>query len=255
MEGSGSSEPADKRGRARDAEATREAILDAGEAVFAEHGFDGARIDSIAEASAYNKSLIFQYFEDKLGLYAAVIRRADDQMRDWQGNAIRSLQAMELPLDTRRFRDMLGDLIGWYFDYLVEHPRILRIFNWELAEGWQTFSRILSERDYEDIDNFAPIFDKLESAHLIRREPSAFVQWTAALFTSHVLLAILPLYRFMLPGEDLESPAALKKMRTFAIDFIIGGLLTGPGTLGQGRPRPQSRERRGERGPRKSKKG
>ena len=56
-----------------DAEGAREAILNAGEEVFAEHGFDGARIDAIAKSSGYNKSLIFQYFGDKLGLYAAVI--------------------------------------------------------------------------------------------------------------------------------------------------------------------------------------
>lgn len=66
--------------RERDAEFARQAILDAGEKVFAEHGFDGARIDAIAAESAYNKSLIFHYFGDKLGLYAEVIKRADKEM-------------------------------------------------------------------------------------------------------------------------------------------------------------------------------
>ena len=45
------SEPEPRRGRAHDAEGAREAILNAAEAVFAEHGFDGARIDVIAKAS------------------------------------------------------------------------------------------------------------------------------------------------------------------------------------------------------------
>ncbi len=40
-----------RRGRAHDAEGAREAILNAAEAVFAEHGFDGARIDAIAAIS------------------------------------------------------------------------------------------------------------------------------------------------------------------------------------------------------------
>ncbi len=242
MDASESKEPGDKRGRARDAEATREAILDAGESVFAQHGFDGARIDSIAEASGYNKSLIFQYFEDKLGLYAAVIRRADDQMRGWQGQAIRTLQDIEVPLQTDKLRDMVQELIGWYFDYLVDHPNVLRIFNWELAEGWQTFSKIVSERDYADIEDFTPIFQKMEAAHLMRSEPSAFLQWTAGLFTSHVLLAVVPLYRVMLPGEDFDSPSAIRKMRDFAVDFIIGGLLIGPGSRNQ----PRSTRRSGD---------
>src|SRR5919108_6177181 len=61
--------------RARNAEAARAVILQAAEDVFSETGFAGARIDEIAEKSGYNKSLIFQYFGDKQGLYRTVIRR------------------------------------------------------------------------------------------------------------------------------------------------------------------------------------
>src|SRR5712692_4538474 len=68
-----------RHGRARDAQRAREVILNAAEAVFAEHGFDGARIDAIAKASGYNPSLLFQYFGDKLGLYTAVLKRADQE--------------------------------------------------------------------------------------------------------------------------------------------------------------------------------
>ncbi|HET9221202.1 MAG TPA: helix-turn-helix domain-containing protein, partial [Roseiflexaceae bacterium] len=77
-------EPASRRGRKRvyDAERTREAILDAAEAVFAEHGFDGVSVDAIAAAAGYNKSLIFQYFGDKLGLYTEVVKRADQAMTE-----------------------------------------------------------------------------------------------------------------------------------------------------------------------------
>src|SRR5579885_3299792 len=67
-----------KRGRERvyDAERTRETILNAAEAVFAEHGFDGTAVDAIAAEAGYNKSLIFQYFSSKLGLYTEVLKRA-----------------------------------------------------------------------------------------------------------------------------------------------------------------------------------
>src|SRR2546426_766171 len=71
----GMSDPELRRGRTHDAEGAREAILTAAEAVFAEHGFDGARIDAIAKSSGYNSSLLFHYFGDKLGLYAEVVKR------------------------------------------------------------------------------------------------------------------------------------------------------------------------------------
>jgi TetR/AcrR family transcriptional regulator len=74
------SERESKPGRSRDAEKTREAILNAAEAVFAEYGFGRARIDAIAQVADYNKSLIGQYFGDKLGLYAEVLKRADREL-------------------------------------------------------------------------------------------------------------------------------------------------------------------------------
>ncbi len=85
------SEPGSRRsgqGRVHDAEGTREAILDAAEEIFAENGFDGARIDAIAAKSGYNKSLIFHYFGDKLGLYAEVLRRADVETRELQARVL-----------------------------------------------------------------------------------------------------------------------------------------------------------------------
>src|SRR5450432_84291 len=99
------SEPGSRRGRAHDAEGTREAILNAAEKVFAEHGFDGARIDAIAEEASYNKSLIFHYYGDKLGLYTAVLQRIDQQGTELQMKVIGPLLTDEdLTSDGEKFR-------------------------------------------------------------------------------------------------------------------------------------------------------
>ena len=219
-------EPGSKpRGRMHDAEGAREAILNAGEEVFAEHGFDGARIDAIAEVSGYNKSLIFQYFDDKLGLYAAVIRRADEETRLVQNRALLELIGTEKAMSFERLQLLLREYVGWYFDYLIERPQIMRIYNWEMAEGWQTFSKILTERDYQDVEVFAPLFEKVQQEGLMRAEPSALFQFTTAIFSCHTFLAIIPMYKTLLPESNLQSPALLAQAREFIIDFIISGLL------------------------------
>ena len=105
--------PGSRRGRTHDAEGTREAILDAAEAVFAEHGFDGARIDAIAALAGYNKSLIFLYYGDKLALYAEVIRRADDQTRSMQDEALNRLMKTGEVADQAQLKELLGRYIGW----------------------------------------------------------------------------------------------------------------------------------------------
>src|SRR5438876_1319725 len=104
----------------RRGETTREAILTAAEVVFAEHGFDGARVDTIAEVSGYNKTLIFRYFGDKLGLYTAVLKRADQEMSDLLARVFAPLLEDEsIASDAHRFRAFLKTTFGVFFDYMV----------------------------------------------------------------------------------------------------------------------------------------
>ena len=234
------SEPGSRRGRAHDAEGARQTILDAAEEVFAEHGFDGARIDMIAQVASYNKSLIFQYFDDKLGLYNAVIRRADDQTRIWQNDALSEFSAIGPSITADQIRELLGKYVGLYFDYLVEHPRVLRIYMWEMAEGWQTFSKIVSQRDFDDLNEFEPVLAKLQDAGLlrasstlqsvglIRASVAPVLQFSTALFVSAIYLSLLPMYKVLLPSFDFYSSEELAKAREFVIEFTLNGLLTTP---------------------------
>src|ERR671925_164466 len=120
------SDPGSRRGRTHDAEGAREAILNAAEQVFAEHGFDGARIDAIAETAGYNKSLLFQYFGDKLGLYTAVNKRADRDITEFEARVLAPfLEDETLGTDAQLFKTFLETVIGAVFDYLHEHPRIM----------------------------------------------------------------------------------------------------------------------------------
>jgi AcrR family transcriptional regulator len=58
--------------RKRDAERTRERIIDAAVIEFGEHGFAGARTSAIAARAGVNQQLISYYFDGKEGLYRAL---------------------------------------------------------------------------------------------------------------------------------------------------------------------------------------
>src|SRR5438094_222877 len=173
------SDPGSRRGRMHDAEGAREAILNAAEEVFAEHGFDGARIDAIAKVAGYNKSLLFQYFVDKLGLYAAVLERADREMTELQMRLLAPLIEDEsIASDAHRFRALLETVVTAVFDYLVEHPRLAHIVLWEQAEGWQTYAKIASQFATADIEQFEMLFSKARRAGLLRSRFSPVIQLT-----------------------------------------------------------------------------
>lgn len=104
--------------RPRDSAATKELLLSAATAEFAEHGPAGARIDRIAERAGANKRLLYVYFGDKEALFEAVLERQIGRL------------AEETPL-------VGGDLIayaGARFDYMLAHPQTARLAAWRRFE-------------------------------------------------------------------------------------------------------------------------
>jgi len=226
------SEPGSRRsgqGRVHDAEGTRTAILDAAEEVFAENGFDGSRIDGIAAKSGYNKSLIFHYFEDKLGLYAEVLKRADRDTTELQTRVLIPMLADEtVASNDQRFRSLLGTTVTVLFDYLVEHPRLIRILLWEQAEGWQTYAKIASQFDTADIQQFEVLFRTARKAGLLRSDLNPVLQLTIALQICLSYLTFIPMYQLLLPDEDFSSTDALVHARDQLVKFVVAGMMIDP---------------------------
>ena len=221
------SEPGSRRGRAHDAAGAQEAILNAAEEVFAEHGFDGARIDAIAKASGYNSSLIFHYFGDKLNLYAEVIKHADREMTEFQVSMFAPLLEDEtIASNPQAFRALLEGIVIALFDYLVAHPRLMRMLLWEQAEGWQTYTKIISQLNTGDTEPFVTLFQKAHRAGLLRSDFVPLIQLTMALQICMSYLTFIPLYQMVLPaGEDLSSTASLARARDYIVDLVVHGMM------------------------------
>jgi AcrR family transcriptional regulator len=218
------------KGRSRDANRTREAILAAAEAVFADLGFAGARLDGIAAYSSYNKSLIGQYFGDKLGLYTEVLKRADGEVDALLARVLAPmLEDESVVSDAHRFRTYLETMTGAFFDYLSEHPRLLRILTWEMADGWRTFAVIAQGFPSENSERFEAFFRNASSAGLLRSDFLPKIQFSMLMQVCQVHFSFSPLYRLLLPNEDLGSAAFLARSRRYLVDFIVAGMLKDPG--------------------------
>jgi len=62
-----------RKPRPRDSHASRQALLDAGAALFAQNGYKGTTLDALADRSGLNKAMVAYYFKSKSGLYQAVL--------------------------------------------------------------------------------------------------------------------------------------------------------------------------------------
>jgi AcrR family transcriptional regulator len=108
--------------RARDAERSREEILEAATAEFAAYGLGGARVDRIAERAAVNKRLIYYYHGNKEELFLAVLERAYEGIRSEE----RKLELTQVePIEAIR------RLIAFTWNYYIAHPEFLTLLNSE----------------------------------------------------------------------------------------------------------------------------
>jgi AcrR family transcriptional regulator len=209
-------------------EASREAILAAAEIVFAEHGFDGARVDTIAHLSGYDKKLLFRYYGDKLGLYAEVLKRADQEAHALLATVFAPvLSAENAALQPEPWRHFLTTMVQTLFDYLLAHPRFMRMLTWEMAEGWQTFMQIAARFPPEYTDQFEMLFQQARSVGLLRSDFAPVIQFTMLLQICQTYLVSLPLYQTLLPGSELSSTSALAQAREYLADFVVAGIMRG----------------------------
>ena len=111
-----------RRQRQRNPALTARDILVAARQEFCEHGFDGARVDRIAERAAANKRLLYHYFGNKEALYSAVLLDAYREIREGE----RELHLQELaPVEAMR------KLVRFTFDHFLNNPWFIRLLSTE----------------------------------------------------------------------------------------------------------------------------
>ncbi|GAA3619149.1 TetR/AcrR family transcriptional regulator [Nonomuraea rosea] len=155
--------------RPRDAAATRQAIVSAAAQEFAEHGFDGARIDLIAEGSGCNKALIFRYFGDKLGLYTEVLQRMDRDVAELCSRALPPVGEFEAAVaDREHLSALLRSVLGALVDHMLAHPQTARMLCWEQAEGWETYAKIAGRFDTDDLARLTAVLAAARRAGTVR---------------------------------------------------------------------------------------
>lgn len=130
------------RPRPHDPEATREALIAAGTDLFAEHGFDGVRVERIAEVSGVNKALINYHFGSKAGLYSAILKATFGGM----AKGVSELQNADLTAEEklRRLIRAIGEMVE-------RRPNLPRMVLREILAGGERI-------DEETLPNFLAMF-------------------------------------------------------------------------------------------------
>jgi TetR/AcrR family transcriptional regulator len=200
----------------RDPDRTRETILAAAGAEFADKGLAGGRVDRIARRAKANKRMIYHYFGNKQGLYLAALERAYADLRGTE----RKLVFTHLDPETAIRR-----LIEFNFDYMCQHPELINLINNENLHRARHLRKSKTVRDLHSplVASIGEILKRGVAQGIFRDglDPMQIYITTAAvgyfyLSNNWTLSAIF--------GTDLGTPAACARRRRHNVDMILRAL-------------------------------
>lgn len=195
---------------------TRKRLLTAAIRLYARHGYEGVSLDEIVAAAKINKRMVYHYFGDKDGLYAAVLKSVFDRLTVLE---LGVFETYDNPLDVVR------GILELYFDFLGENPEFVALLAWEnLHQG-----RFIAK--YPELLSKTPFAAKLEQT---LREGVQSGIFRKGLNVKYLLIALIsPCFvfhanRYTLSqsvGIDLTSPIVLKEGLRHIITLILNGLV------------------------------
>jgi TetR/AcrR family transcriptional regulator len=214
-------------GRERDAEAARDAILGAAKEIFARDGFSGARVDDIARQAGYNKALIFHYFDDKLGLYRALMLHTKQHLFARFEETFHHIFAGDGEhVTVERVRMLASEYLEMLFEFGTEHPQAVRILAWEAAEGWQTFASCAPTMPEGWSVKALALLERAQAAGIVRAELDPRLLFTTLISLPLIHMASLPRFAAMFPDADFTSPVAIAHARQQITDLLLCGILS-----------------------------
>ena len=195
---------------------TEERILEAASKVFRQRGFDGARMQEIADEAGINKALLHYYFRSKEQLFERVFRAS---AKEFFGSLLTVLRSEE-PL-----REKVVRLCDLYVSVSLEHPYIpVFILTEAHRKGAGFVARMISEEGV--LPDFEPMRRQIaEEAAAGRIHPIAAEQLMMDILGLCLFPAIArPMMQRMMGISDEGFRQALELRRSRASRIIIDSL-------------------------------
>jgi len=200
----------------RDAERTRQRILDAATVEFARYGLGGARVDRIATRARANKRMLYYYFGSKENLFLAALEQSYARIRSAE-------RALDLEHDDPR--EALRRLVDFTWRYFVDNPEFMTLLNSEnLHKGRHVKrSRRVPQMHSPLVETLRGILRRGERAGLFRRGVDPVQLYISIAGEGYFYLS----NRYTLSrifGRDLMTRQALAQRARHNADMILNAV-------------------------------
>jgi AcrR family transcriptional regulator len=207
--------------RRRDAQRTRNDILDIARREFSDCGYDGARVDRIAARTRTTKRMIYYYFGSKEQLFEAVLAQAYAEIRAAEQDV--SLDRLDPVTAIRRLAEITFDHHDRYPDFV----KLIRIENIHHAEHISQ-SADLVKVNSPAIELVSKILARGHADGAFRRHPDPV--------DVHMMISSFCVFRVAhqdtfraLFGRDLRDPALGDRYRAMIGDMVVDYLTAAEG--------------------------
>ncbi len=176
---------------------SKERILAAAELVFAEKGFDGARVDEIAKRAGVNKALIYYYFKSKDEILEVLFRKLVDEL-------VNLVDFTELD-DFVASPEQLQAHLSTYILYLEQHQSLLRIFLMEALKD--RAKQVFTQKFFDYVLKFEQEAARKMGVEIVNSQELLVLEFFTALMpmTGYVVFRDLWCRQFGVSQEELRK--------------------------------------------------
>lgn len=197
-------------------ESSREVLLSAARAAFAERGLEGARVDDIAKRAGINKQLVYHYFGSKDGLYTAVLEQIYGEIRERE-------QALEL--SAYPAEEAMRRLVEFSFDYLAQNPEFVSLIADENAHHARHLSNSarVEEMNRPIIDLLRETLDRGTADGVFRKGIDPLHAYLSIAGMSFFYFGNIHTLSRIFNREFGADPAASER-RAHIVDFVLNAI-------------------------------
>ncbi|MEN8247946.1 MAG: TetR/AcrR family transcriptional regulator [Bacteroidota bacterium] len=116
-------------------ELTQQKIIETAREMFIEKGFDGVKMQELADRAGVNKGLLHHYFNNKQSLFNDVFAHAADQLFG---------RLMESFSNQGSFNEKVNSIVDAYLDMLLANPRLPVFIFFEINRDSELIQEVLS---------------------------------------------------------------------------------------------------------------
>jgi len=193
---------------------TEQKILEAAKKVFIDKGFDGARMQQIADEAGINKALLHYYYRSKEKLFDTIFFDAFNQFMPKIGELMMS----DLPLF-----DKIRGFVGHYIDTLIAFPHLPVFVLYELKRRPEKIVDQLKNSGIKPrvISQF--LKKEIENGTIINIEFSSLI-------VNMIGLCLFPyvgrpiIEGFLFDGDKEAYDLFLEKRKVLVAEFIINAI-------------------------------